>query len=576
LVALAEVYRARVTLKKRSAKDGIGDVLPATPHSPGGASSVASAREAFLRGDFEKCVLELQGRTFADPRIAAEAVLVLARGLLRLQRSADVAELLAPVLSTFTTVDDDCTARMLHGYAIALSDDADRGLKLLAGADAAASSKRADRTIKAEIAYYRAVAHWLKHEYGEASRFAAVAERAKVDVVSVRAMELRGFIALAKFRFDEALRFFHRAQHAYARCRGRDLGLATQIICQIAFLEMNLRSAKIPGTHVDAGGRTIPGTSFGPAIATSNRMALISADAWLYALDGDRRSAVQKARDANEIAPSPAWRVWALSSGATLYQAFGETGNAYADAMTAVELSASIDWNATADEERIGLLWLAEALASIEPALAPTILNRYDGVTSEMDPTRLLRDRSADPRLAGWDAYVRGLVARGAGDHDRAGDYLRQAVNLLNSCGYLWREALALIELDATPIDTRGEIPLERAAIIIRDNFPNSFLAARLGSHVQAYIDPIGRLLTPAQRDVLRRVIEGKNTAKIAAETNRGRATVKTHLHHLHGAFGTRSIAELLAECQRRGLGLAALTYRNDREALPRRRNARS
>jgi DNA-binding CsgD family transcriptional regulator len=297
---------------------------------------------------------------------------------------------------------------------------------------------------------------------------------------------------------------------------------------------------------------------------------LICADAWLYALDGNRRSAVQKARDANEIVLSSAWQVWSLSSGATLYQAFGETGHAYADAMTAAKLSASIDWNATADEERIGLLWLAEGLASIEPALAPAILNRYDSVTSKMDATRLLRDRNADPRLAGWDAYVRGLIARGVGDHDRAGHYLRQAVDLLHSCGYLWREALALIELDATPIDTRGEIPLERAAIIIRDNFPNSFLAARLGSHVQAYVDPIARALTPAERDVLCRLLEGKKTAQIAKETNRASTTVRKHMQHIHRAFGTSSPVELLAECRRRGLGPAALTYRSEREALPR------
>ncbi len=243
-------------------------------------------------------------------------------------------------------------------------------------------------------------------------------------------------------------------------------------------------------------------------------------------------------------------------------------GGAHIFAEDATKIADSVDWNATADEERIGLLRLAEVLATDRPAAAPAMLQRYDSVMSKMDPTRLLRDRDADPRLAGWDAHVRGMVARAADDHEKAGSWFRKAIDLFHSCGYLWREALALIELDATPIDTRGEVPLERAAIIIRDNFPNSFLAARLGSHVQAYVDPIARALTPAERDVLRRLLEGKDIAKIAAETNRARATVKRHVHHIHGAFGTRSIAHLLAECQRRGLGLAALTYRNEREAL--------
>jgi DNA-binding CsgD family transcriptional regulator len=571
LVTLAEVYRARVTLKKRrSVKDGIGDVLPVTPHSPGGASSVASARETFLRGDFAKCVSELQGRTFADPRIAAEAVLVLARGLIRLQRPTEVVELLTPVLTTFSTVDEICTARMLHGIAVALATNVDQGLELLVTIDEFATAKRAIPAVKAELAYLRAVAHWLKHEYSDASRFAATAERAKQDVVSVRAMELRGFIALAKYQFGDALRIFYRAQDAYALCRGRDLGLATQIICQIAFLEMNLRSAKIPGTHLNAGGRTIPGSSFGPAIATSTRMALLSADAWLYAHDGDRVTAVRKVREAIGIAQTPAWRVWALSSAAALSQAFGESGHARCYADEAARIAASVDWNATADEERIGLLRLAEVFAAFDSAVASAMLSCYDAVTAEMDATRLLRDRDADPRLAGWDAFVRGLVARQLGEPERAAGLLRKSAALFASCGYLWREALALIEIDATPVDTRGEAPLERAAIVIRDHFPNSFLAARLGSRMRAYTDPVARALTPAQRDILQRMLEGTSPADISARTNRAPTTVRTHIHHIHTAFGTRSTGQLLAECYRRGLGPAALAYRAEREALRR------
>ena len=97
-----------------------------------------------------------------------------------------------------------------------------------------------------------------------------------------------------------------------------------------------------------------------------------------------------------------------------------------------------------------------------------------------METTRILRDADVDPRLAGWDAYVRGLVARVLGDYAQAADYFRRPSLELGSCGRLWRPALALIGLDATPIDTSSERPLERAAIIVRDNFPESFLAARL------------------------------------------------------------------------------------------------
>jgi DNA-binding CsgD family transcriptional regulator/tetratricopeptide (TPR) repeat protein len=497
-------------------------------------------------------------------------VLVLARGLLRLQRSAEVVELLAPVLTTFTTIDDDCTTRMLHGYAIALSDDADRGLKLLAAADAAATSQRADRTIKAEIAYYRAVGHWLKHGYREASRFAASAERAKVDVVSVRAMELRGFIALANARFPEALDRFQRAQRAYAQCRGRDVGLATQIIYQIAFLEMNLRSADILGSHAAPSGRTIPGSSFGPGMATSMKMLLLTADAWLFAHDGNKPTAFRKVHNAIRIASTPAWRVRALAACAAVFNAFGEPGGACLLVEDAAEIVDSIDWNTTVDEERVGLLQLAEVAASVKPSIAPGFLSRYGAITSKMDPTRLLRERDSDPRLAAWDTYVRGLVARAVGENERAGDYFRSAAQRFQACGFLWRAALALIELDATPVDSRGEAPLEKAAIIVRDNFPRSFLGRRLGSWAGAYVDPVAGKSTQAQRDILRRMLEGKSVVAIAVETNRARGTVRKHIENIHVAFGTHSYSELIVECFRRGIGAPGLAPPVEHEPLPR------
>jgi DNA-binding CsgD family transcriptional regulator len=394
----------------------------------------------------------------------------------------------------------------------------------------------------------------MKREFREASRFASITERAKLEILSVRAMELRAFVALATGRFNDALSLFYRARQAYSLCRGRDLDLATEIIRQIAFLEMNLRSAKVRGSHAASDGRTIPGTSFGPVIATSTRMLLMTADSWLYALDGDRLRAFRIAHDAIGVAPTPAWRVRALAAGAAVFEAFGEVGNARIFADEAARIVPSVRWNATTDEERIGLLRLAEVLTAVNPAAAPTVLDRYDGLSSRMDATRVLRDRDADPRLVGWEAYVRGLVARQRGDLDQAGELLRRAADTFGSCGFLWRAALALIELDDTPIDTRGELALERAAVMVRDNFPESFLARRLGSWAWAYVDPVGSKLTPAQRDVLRRLLEGKKAPAISAETNRAHTTVRKHIKDIHAAFGTHSFAELFAECLRRGI----------------------
>lgn len=553
LVVLAEVYRARVTLQQRSAADGLAAVLPSIPHPTDAASLIASAREAFVRGDFPACVKMLERQIIPEGPLRAESLFILARALIRLQRASEVVALLEPALPTFAALDEICLARGLHGMAVALACDVDRGLQLLAAVAVFAESQHVHRSIRGELAYFQSAAYWTKRDFAETSLYAIEAEQANLDVLSVRATQIRAFTALAEGRYDDALSLFEAARDAYKDCRGRDIDLATQIVFQIAALEMNLRSATIRGSHADRDGRTIPGTSFGPAVASSTRMLMTSMDAWLYALDGDRSNTVRKLWDAINVAPNSAWRVWALSSGANLSEAFNESGHARRLSDEAAALVKTVDWDATADEERVGLLLLAEAYAALNPVAAPVMLELYDSVSSKIDPTRVLRDTNADPRLAAWEAHVRGLVARILGDHERGAELFRSSSKLFSSCGYLWREALALIELAATPVDTRAESPLEKAAVIIRQNFPASFLAARLG-WARIYLDPIGRTLTPHQVDVLRRVLENQSVAAIARETFRAESTVRKHVEAVELAFETHSIPELILECFRRGI----------------------
>jgi DNA-binding CsgD family transcriptional regulator len=554
---------------KLSAVGGNGAVLSTIPRPEGEASIVASAREAFFRGDLSTCLSTLKGATFVDRSLRTDALFLQARALMRSQRSPDVVKLLEPTLTSFSSIDEICTARMLYGHAVAFAQDLDRGLEVLAATAMFADSEHVHPSIRAELSYYRAFAYWAKREYSEASRFAVQAEVAGLDVLSVRATELLAFIALAEARYAEALHLFQRARKAYVLCQGRDVALATQIVYQIAFLEMNLRSATIRGSHADPDGRTIPGASFGPAVRTAPRMLMTAADAWSYALDGNRAKAIRKSINAIDVAPSSAWRVWALAAGAMLCEALQETAHAECLAEDAEKLATAIDWDSTTDEERISLLWLAEVCAAVNPTVAVRALDRYDGVTSAMDPTRVLRDSESDPRMVAWDAYVRGLVARTIGNHEGAADWLRKAVKYFLACEHLWRAALALIELASTPVDTTAEAPLERAAVIIRENFPDSFLAARLG-WARLYLDPNGRTLTPSQVDILRRVLENQSVDSIARETFRSESTVRKHIAAVEAAFDAHSIPELIIMCFRRGIVPPSVTTPVLPMALPR------
>jgi DNA-binding CsgD family transcriptional regulator/tetratricopeptide (TPR) repeat protein len=467
--------------------------------------------------------------------------------------------------ATLGDKDERAVVRMLHDVAVSRID-LGRGIGLLAQTALAAAKERAHSAVRAEIAYYRALAYWSAGDLPNATRFAHDAERAGRDVLAVRATFLRAFIAAASpatTRYSEALELFRAASRAYARCRERDVDLATNIVEQIASLEQTTRSSTNAGSHAQRRGRRLlPGSFFGPAVSTSARLRLCCNDAWLFALDGDAVSAFRIMREAEENAPSDAWRVWALSFRAVIAVIFGERAGARTFADDAIERASAVSWSSTTDEERIAFLQLAETYAYLGDAnAAAASLARFDGFANPMDNTRVLRDGERDPRLAGWIAHVRGLVQRGHGDHGAAGASFSVAVGVFASCGYLWRDALALIELDATPGRGDAGADLDRAVALIREHFPHSFLVRRLGPWMRAAVDPVIATLSPAEREVLRYVLDGRSQREIADATGRAYNTVRTQTQALHRKLGTSSEHQIVAACAQRGVGSPSWSF---------------
>jgi DNA-binding CsgD family transcriptional regulator len=517
-----------------------------------------------LRGDFD-AVIALLGASRLGGDASIEARLLRARTLLKLQRPADVLdELSADDVRGIVDADERVTAAMLRGAASARLDPA-RGIAELARVALDAARLRAHPSVGAEVAYLRAVAHWSAYELGEAERFAQDAERRGRDVLVVRAMQLRAFIAAARpapTRYSDALAIFRAASRRYARCHERNVGLATIILEQIASLEQTLRSATVAGTHGGTRGRALPGGAFGPAVSSAARLRINYNDAWLFALDGDDVAAFGAMRDAEEHATTPAWRVRALAGRAAIAIVCGEPAGARLHADAAAEMAARIDWNATTDEERLACLELGEVYAHLaKPDAAADALARYDSIAAPMEVTQTLRERGRDPRLTGWYAYVVGIVHRGAGDFTAAAEALRGAVEAFGSCGYLWREAHALIDLAGTEGVRDGGAHLERAVGIIRDNFPRSFLARRLGPWTRTAVDPLVSSLTGAERDVLRHLLEGRSQREIAAASGRAYNTVRTQMQALHRKLGTSSEHQIVVACARRGIGAPSWSF---------------
>ena len=438
---------------------------------------------------------------------------------------------------------------MLLGSSIARAGDVDRGLAILDATAALAEERGVHRAIRAEIAHACALAHWTRREHDETERLARLAEAAGVDIISVRATQLRGFVALTQQRFAEALALFNMTLDAYWRCRQRDADLAEMTVHQISMLELTLRSRDVRGTHAVADRRRVRDPwDATPEVASITRLQTFVFDAWLFAHDGDRDTAFRMMRRAEEMAPDRAWRVWVIAGRASVAAAFGELGSAREHAALGTEIATSVEWTTTTGEERVGLLFLAETLAVTDPAAAVAMLRTYDALVDPMAPDHAF---STDPRLLAMEDYVRGLVLRSAGQGAAANDLLKSAAHRWVACGHLWRAAVARLALAATA--PRGG-HLEYARAIVIEHFPKSFLARRVGT--DALADPIVASLTPAQRDVLALLLDGLNAREIATRTGRAYNTVRVHIDRLREAFKTSSIHALVVECHRRGIAL--------------------
>ena len=511
------------------------------------------ARAAWSRGDFIGCLSRLEGlrSTRAGTASWVEARLLEARSLYRLRRYRETIALLEPILAVFADGDESCTARMLFGSSIARSGDVDRGLAILDVTAADADARGVHRAIRAEIAHARALAHWTLREHDETERLARLAEAAGADIISVRATQLRGFVALTQQRFVEALALFNLTLDAYWRCRQRDADLAEMTVHQIAVLELMLRSRDVRGTHTVPDRRRVRDLwDATPEVASVTRLQTYVFDAWLFAHDGDRDTAFRKMRQAEEMASAPAWRVWALAGRASMAAAFGELGSAREHAALGAELVTTVEWTATTGEERVGLLFLAETLTVTDPTAAIATLKTYDALAAPMDRDQAF---STDPRLHAIEDYVRGLVLRTSGQNAAADVLLASAAHRYAACGNLWRAVVARLALAASPSGGDG---IDDARAIVTEHFPRSFLARRVG--IDALADPIVGGLTPAQRDVLSLLLEGLNAREIATHSGRAYNTVRVHIDRLREAFKTSSIHALVVECHRRGIVLPA------------------
>jgi tetratricopeptide (TPR) repeat protein len=199
--------------------------------------ALADARQAFLDGDFERCLVLCDAVRVRQDSARFELAVLRARVHVRLDRGDRALEALRAVEFTALTVDQYAMARMLTGAAYVRIGQKARGEQILVEAQDKAAD--AHPTVRAEVLLQLAIAKFRLGVYDEAERL-LVRDDAAQDIVYAHALEYRGWVAQARGEFEEAARWFRAALTALADCRQRDRFVEAKSLYGLAALAPEL------------------------------------------------------------------------------------------------------------------------------------------------------------------------------------------------------------------------------------------------------------------------------------------------------------------------------------------------
>ncbi len=163
-------------------------LIPSSPRSP-----LLAAYNLWSHADFAACLAEIERlhATLLGVDVA-EAALLRARTLLRLDRAADAVEALDVEPSLLADDDVRCSVQALRGFALVSAGHSDEGMRSLHEALAYADAHPVDASVRLEAVYHIAFAWWVMGDYVRAEAEASRALELGVDGIVSRATALRG------------------------------------------------------------------------------------------------------------------------------------------------------------------------------------------------------------------------------------------------------------------------------------------------------------------------------------------------------------------------------------------------
>jgi DNA-binding CsgD family transcriptional regulator len=508
---------------------------------PAGRATFSDAMRAWFTGDFEGCLALCDRVRPHDVDMVSQLALLRARALLRIQRPDDAIKVVSDVFVAHGTLDASLTARMLLGTAYVRRGDHRDGIAILE--EAYRASPDAHPTIRSEIALSIALGYYCLREL-EAAERALDLVRSDADIVHARALEHRGWIAIARSDYAAATERFTDSIHQLDACRHYDRFLEAQGIFALSTLAAE-RLDRPTWLFVQHRSDQFDWSASG--LVTPQFWVGISSS-MVYEVEGRTSEALRLAGDAEQLAGSSVLRLLAQCRRAAILRTVGERFG-HADLVRRIrnELDA-IDLTTLQGDDKLIPLSLAEEVGYCGDVVgARMLLKRYDALDAPSGATALAHD----PRLKAARSFVDGVVADAANDRQQAHHHYREAFQTFKRVGYERRALLAALRIGEISGQTYLLDYVDRTLRKISDRSP---LRERARRHDPALKDPVVAALSRIERTVLEMVCEGKSTAEIAEARGRSTQTIRNTVSRVLTAFEVADRAALVRECVRRGI----------------------
>jgi DNA-binding NarL/FixJ family response regulator len=475
---------------------------------------IAAAVRLWADGDFDSCLRELDDISF-DAQ-TSESVLIRARALLRLDRVDDAETWLHLTATKHATNDTRATYLMLAGSAAARLHKAMLAREFFDEAERLQPHK----TVRAEVAYYRALEHWQDGRGEEARTVLAGALDPAEDIVYARALSLVGWTFVAEQRYEEGAKYFGDALAALRHCRTRDSHLQATLLLATAIAVAELPSGDPQRLAGEVEEFPWSAGELDERFQTLRHIGLA------FMRRGVAEAAFTHFVRAADLAPRSAWAVLAYADCSAAASTMNEPHGARAFLQFACAASEHVNWNLVEGEPRLALLQLALALGrSGKGSRARRYLAQF-GESTNFQGLSALRN---DPRAEIYRRHVEAVVAAASGEAS-AIDALAAVQREWAAIGYHWRALEAQADLQhAVAAETHSAAP--------------SFSAPAVPSHGD---DPH---MTDEQRRLMRLVLEGRSRKEIAEHLNLSINTVRNYLSVLYRLFRVSTRSELIVRC---------------------------